>query len=144
MGDDILEALMANVIHLFSGQYTIIYASIFAHFPRKRCWSLTCRTNWSTTMNLSANALIKYQKTLHRYSRIVFNLPDLMVDSKVRRSGDFALTDIALYETVGNRKHRYSFGRFIRSALLMLIDALCNSRLIFYPDAIERRNDVNG
>lgn len=64
----------------------------------------------------------------------------MVIDSEVGRSGDFALTDIALYEIVGNRKRRYSFGRFIRPALLMLIDALRNTRLIFYPDAIEGRN----
>lgn len=58
----------------------------------------------------------------------------MTIDSELGRNGDFALTDVALYEIISNRKHRYSFGRFIRPALQMLIDALCNTRLIFYPE----------
>lgn len=37
----------------------------------------------------------------------------------LRRGGNSALTDIALYiKTVGNRKCRYSFGRFIRPGVI--------------------------
>lgn len=65
-------------------------------------------------------------------------MPDLI--DEIPKSSDAAISDIALYEMVGNHKRRYSFGRFIRPALLMLIDALCNTCLIFYPDTIEGRN----
>lgn len=81
--------------------------------------------------------MIKHRKRCIDTAESPFNLPDLTDVIDPERGGDFALT---LYEIVGNRKRPYSFSRFIRSALLMLIDALCNARLIFYPGAIEGRH----